>query len=76
MSTAGHSNRAQRIQAPVESPFTLLAQAVIPHAVSSAAGLLEAIQSFCAQPSTIPPKASAHNLWLHTDVELQLVFAH
>jgi len=42
----GSSNHAQHIQVLAESPFTLLAKAVIPRTVISTASLPEAIQGF------------------------------
>jgi len=68
MSTMGPSNHAQRINTLVGSPFILPTKAAIPHAVTSAASLLEAIQHFCAQAHTILPQVSAHNFRLHTVV--------
>jgi len=58
MSTMGPSNRAQRIQQLVESPFTLLAKA---ETITSAASLLEAIQDFCVW-ATCPAAVNVYNI--------------
>jgi len=68
MSTMGPYNRVQPMQALAESHLFLLATAPIPYVVTSAASLLEPIQSFCAQPSIISPKVIAHNSRLCTNV--------
>jgi len=76
MSTMGPSNRAQRIQALAESPFTLLAKA---EAVTSAATLLEAIQDFCAW-ATCPAAVNVYNILTGNTgppiMELELQFTH
>jgi len=76
MSAMGPSNRVHRIQQLVESPFTLLAKA---EAVTSAAGLLEAIQGFCAW-ATCPAAVKVYNILTSNTgppiMELELVFTH
>jgi len=76
MSTMGPSNRAHRIQQLAESPFTLLAKA---EAVTSAAGLLEAIQGFCAW-ATCPAAVNVYNILTGNTgppiMELELQFTH
>jgi len=76
MSTMGPSNRAQRIQQLAESPFTLLAKS---EAVTSAAGLLEAIQGFCTW-ATCPAAVNVYNILTGNTgppmMELELQFTH
>jgi len=77
MSTMGPSNRAQRIQQLAESPFTLLVAKA--EAVASAAGLLEAIQCFCAW-ATCPAAVNVYNILTGNTgppiMELELQFTH
>jgi len=76
MSTMGPSNRAHCIQQLAESPFALLAKV---EAVTSAAGLLEAIQYFCAC-ATCPAAVNVYNILTGNTgppiMELELVFTH
>jgi len=76
VSTMGPSNRAHRIQQLAESPFILLAKA---EAVTSAAGLLEAIQGFCAW-ATCPAAVNVYNILTDNTgppiMELELQFTH
>ena len=76
MSSMGHSNRAHRIQQLAESPFTLLAKAAIPYAVTSASALLHAIQGFWAYQAM--PETKARRAITGTTgppvMDIQLVF--
>jgi len=76
MSSMGPSNHAQHIQQLAESPFTLLAKT---EAVTSAAGLLEAIQSFCAL-ATCPAAVNVYSILTGNtgppSIELELQFTH
>jgi len=76
MSTMGTSNRAHRIQALAESPFTLLPKAEV---VTSAASLLESIQGFCAW-ATCHAAINVYNILTGNTgppiIELEVQFTH